>query len=73
MKSHSPKIEYNEMVVSEKLQNFSEKNREETLEKIRKIMMESAMAQVVDEDVYNSFANDSGDKYEEKNDVFFDL
>merc|ERR1711957_158094 len=72
MQSNAPKIEYNEMIVSEKLQNFSEKNREENLEKIRFMMMDSAMEQVNMEDINNSFANGINNQEEEAAE-FFDL
>ena len=35
------------MIVSDKLKNFSENYREENIEKIRKMMMESAMEQAL--------------------------
>merc|ERR1719469_985607 len=73
MQSNAPKIEYNEMIVSEKLQNFSEKNREENLEKIRFMMMDSAMEQVNMENVDSSNGNSGIDIQEEEAAEFFDL
>ena len=56
MNNHSPKIEKsytNEKVISEKLKIFSEKDREDNLEKIRRIILESAMEQFIKENELN--------------------
>ena len=59
MNSHTSKIDFSGNLVSEKLKNFSEKNREESLEKNRKMMMESALESLA-EDMDNSYSYDSG-------------
>merc|ERR1712160_165987 len=68
IEKHSLKIEPKEMLVSEKLKNLSEKNKEETLEKNMKMLMASALDQVIEDEVFMSNANDSG--FTIKNDFF---
>merc|ERR1711957_7957 len=68
IEKHSLKIEPKEMLVSKKLKNLSEKNKEETLEKNMKMLMASALDQVIEDDVFMSNANDSG--FTIKNDFF---
>ena len=76
MNGYTPveKLEYNDTMVSEKLKNFSEKNREENLEKIRQIMMEGAMEQLLLESCAENknVSEDENKIYEEKID-FFDI
>merc|ERR1740139_929401 len=61
IEKHSLKIEPKEML-------FSEKNKEETLEKNMKMLMASALDQVIEDEVFMSNANDSG--FTIKNDFF---
>ena len=78
MNNHTPKkdINVNDLLVSEKLKNFSEKNREDNLEKIRKMMVESAIEQELKEDDMikkEVKENNSGPVANNDGDNFFDF
>merc|ERR1719362_2584055 len=62
--------EINDIIVSEKLRVFSEKDREQNIEKMRKIMIESALEQIIEEKDFNSYTNI---KKEEESTDFFDF
>ena len=67
------KINMSGEIVSEKLRNFSEKNREENLEKIRQIMMEGAMEQLELESCAQNKDLEEGNKIHENKLEFFDI
>jgi hypothetical protein len=59
------------MIISDKLINFSEKNREENLEKIRQILLEGAIQQMQLESISNSPNYEK--EYNENKLEFFDI
>ena len=66
-------INFSGEIISEKLKNFSEKNREENLEKIRQIMMEGAMEQMQQESCTQNDSSDDGNNKPEPMLEFFDV
>ena len=71
MKKEKTVINHSGMIRSEKLRNFSEKNREENLEKIRQIMMEGAIQQMELESCAQNKVSEENNTTEELE--FFDI
>jgi hypothetical protein len=61
------------MIVSDKLINFSEKNREENLEKIRQILLEGAIQQMQLESINNSYSSNEENTSDKEKLEFFDI
>merc|ERR1711934_231759 len=68
-------INFSGEIISDKLKNFSEKNREENLEKIRQIMLDGAMEQIQLESCteIEESENENGNKKPEAMLEFFDV
>ena len=71
--SSTGKIDLSGLIKSDKLKNFSEKNREENLEKIRQIMMIGALEQLELESCKENKDSDRVDITDEQKFDFFDV